>query len=343
MDHPRPLVEPAPFPGLAPAQAPEPAGSALPPGQAPSEHALDRAFAVSPGGLLHRRPASPWLVLVQRDPSRFIVATAFHEFSGDLTRGIVLQALRRPDGTPGPTICHSGNLAEFRHGGRSLSLDVEDAIVGTAVLRLPGRVLLRHESRFALPRRLRFLGPRKGAAAVRIVHEYAILAESPVLHLTVTLTPEKGVRLRQARVTTALDDLSPEDRPGVRRVQIWTEAGPAGTLPLPDAGGAVVLHAGAARHMAFPEEGGEAAGSESLAYHLRLLDGGRLRGVQGTVRPGGRLHWAVLRYAAAMVTGAEPLVVREERLLTTAAARHDADTEATAAAAAAMLASIPRP
>ncbi|MBX9697920.1 MAG: hypothetical protein K2X74_00730, partial [Acetobacteraceae bacterium] len=225
MDHPEPRVEtPSPL-----------ASSAVP----DMEAALDRLLAVSPGGLAHARPAEPALNLVSRDPHQFLVVTPFHHVSGDLAQGLVLQALRLPDGTTGAPVCHSGNLLEYRHLGRKVTLDVESHIEDFAIERLPGAVLLRHESRFRRP--VPSLGRTRDLARLR--YEYLILADSPVLHLTVTLLPEPGVRLRGLRLTTALDALSPEGTPGMGRLLAWGQAGGrSGGVACPS--GTAALHTG---------------------------------------------------------------------------------------------------
>jgi SAM-dependent methyltransferase len=274
----------------------------------PAESMMDAALAVSPAGLLHARATAPSLRLESRDPRRFIVTTAWHEFSGDLSQGLVLQALRGADGAPGSPICHSGNMLECRHRGRALSLDVEANIVDFGIRRLPGRVVLFHESRFHRPEGLTGR-PRPFA---RLRYEYAISADNPVLQLTVTLTAEPGRRLVAPRITTALDALSPEGaRTAIRRLIAWGPAGKAASQPAGQAG-AVTLHEGPARHLMLPEE--PRFGGAAQACHLRLGDGHLLANVKGTPQADGMLHWMVLRYACPTLPRGGSVTIREERL-----------------------------
>lgn len=276
----------------------------------PAESMMDAALAVSPGGLLHARPARPVLQLESRNPRRFIITTLWHEFSGDLSQGLVLQALRGPDGRPGTPVCHSGNMLEFRHRGRKISLDVEANIVDFGLRRLPGRVVLFHESRFQRPSGL--LGRRRPFARLR--YEYVIPADSPVLHLTVTLTAEPGTRILEPRLTTALDAMSPKKASTVvRRAVSWGPSGKIATT-VPASAGAVLLHEGPARHIAFPEEPRMAGEGPAQACHLRLGDGHVLASVRGTPQADGTLHWAVLRYACPTLPAGGSLTIREERL-----------------------------
>ncbi|WP_243634379.1 class I SAM-dependent methyltransferase [Roseicella frigidaeris] len=273
-----------------------------------AESMMDAALAVSPAGLLHARATAPCLRLEARDPCRFIITTAWHEYSGDLSQGLVLQALRGAEGAPGSPICHSGNMLECRHRGRRLSLDVESHIVDFGIRRLPGRVVLFHESRFHRPEGL--AGRLRPFARLR--YEYAISAENPVLQLTVTLTAEPGLRLIAPRITTALDALSPAGaRTAIRRLIAWGPGGKAATQPSGQTG-AVTLHEGPARHLLLPEE--PRYGGTAQACHLRLSDGHLLASVKGTPQADGMLHWLVLRYACPTLPRGGSMTIREERL-----------------------------
>lgn len=275
----------------------------------PAEALMDAALALSPGGLLFARRPEAELRLHARDPRRFIIGTAWHEFSGDLSKGLVLQATRDAAGLPGAPICHSGNIFEFRHRGRSVSLDVEDHIADWGIRRLPGCAVLFHESCFDGPRGV--LG--KVGRLARIRYEYAIPADSPVLRLTVTLLPEPGVGLAAPRITTALDAMSPEGGHAITRAMIWGQGGRFAAAPR-KAGQVADLHEGGASHIELPEETSDGAGGAGGATHLRLLDGARLCGVKATRRADGAMHWAVLRYGQPRLAGGTAMVIREERL-----------------------------
>lgn len=275
----------------------------------PAEALMDAALALSPGGLLFARRPEAELRLHARDPRRFIIGTAWHEFSGDLSKGLVLQAMCDAAGRPGAPICHSGNILEFRHRGRSVFLDVEDHIADWGIRRLPGCAVLFHESCFDGPRGV--LG--KVGRLARIRYEYAIPADSPVLRLTVTLLPEPGVSLEAPRITTALDAMSPEGGHAITRAMVWGPGGRFAAAPR-KAGAIADLLEGGASHIELPEETPDGAGGAGGATHLRLLDGARLCGVKATRRADGAMHWAVLRYGQPRLAGGTAMVIREERL-----------------------------
>lgn len=272
---------------------------------------MDAALALSPGGLLFARRADAELRLHARDPRRFIIGTAWHEFSGDLSKGLVLQATRGAAGRPGAPICHSGNIFEFRHRGRSVSLDVEDHIADWGIRRLPGCAVLFHESCFDGPHGV--LG--KVGRLARIRYEYAIPADSPVLRLTVTLLPEPGVALVAPRITTALDAMSPEGGHAITRAMVRGPRGRFAAAPR-KSGATTDLLEGGASHIELPEETSDGADGALGATHLRLLDGAQLCGVKATPRADGAMHWAVLRYGQPRLAGGATMVIREERLRT---------------------------
>ncbi len=152
---------------------------------------LDFVLAMSEGGLIFRRAAPPQLQVLHADPKAFRVVNAFCAFSGDLSRGVVEQGGRFNDGRGRVAARHTGNLVEFRHRGRSHCLDVEDRITDCGVTRLPGAVVLHHESTLEVPagllRRPRRIGTLR--------YEYRIAEDSAVLQLAVSLRTAPGVAL----------------------------------------------------------------------------------------------------------------------------------------------------
>jgi len=263
----------------------------------PEEARMDTGLAVSLGGLLYRRTASPRLELASRDPHRFIVATRWHEFSGDLSKGILLQAIRKRDGGASAPICHSGNVFGFRGG----TLDVEAHIVDYGLRRLPGQVRLFHESRFT---RRGLLGRQVPFARLR--YDYTIQVDSPVLHLTATLTAEPGATIWFPVLTSGLDALSAPAP--VRRAVVWGDT--TRTVVAAEEGrNTLRLHAGPAHHLALSEEieGG-------ATCHVRLLDGAKLETIVATPEQRSALHWVLLRYRGPTLRGGLSMVVREERL-----------------------------
>lgn len=298
-------------PALDSAPASESRPPAAPPSVTPAEAAADGSLGITPQGLLFARPAEPMLLLHQRDPRRFVVATPWHEFSGDLSQGLVLQAIRGPGGAPGSPVCHSGNILEYRHRGRTVSLDVEAHIVDWGIIRQPRRAILFHESAFRGPQGM--LGRARPLARLR--YEYVVAAESPVLALTVTLVPEPGVVLPGLRVTTALDAMSPETGThAVRRAVAFGADGRRAVAAMPGSS-LLDLHRGAAESLLFPEES-RSADDAAPPQEIRLLlgDGHLLAGAKASLRPDGALHWAVLRYGGRTLPRGARLVLREERI-----------------------------
>ncbi|HWT10807.1 MAG TPA: hypothetical protein VN329_16680, partial [Roseomonas sp.] len=145
------------------------------------------------------------IVVEDETPRAFRIATPHALFTGDLFRGEIRQHLHGADGPP--ALIHGGNLVEFAFKGRWHCLDVEDAIVAAGIEDAEGGVRLFHESALT-GRGGRFSrgGPREVA---RLRYTYDLRADTPVVALTVTLTPLPGVVLDRPRVTTACDAMSP--------------------------------------------------------------------------------------------------------------------------------------
>lgn len=277
----------------------------------------DFLLAMGEDTLLHDRTARTGCVVDSLDPRDFRVLTGTHEFTGDLSRGLVRQALRGPAASrhSGPAmareVLHTGNLVEFRIGKRSYCLDVEDTVVRFGLLpQQDGGVVLFHESEL---RAQHGLLRREGIVGT-LRYEYALRPEDPRLGLRVSLTAARGVSLNEVRVTTALDELSggPPARPFGRIV-----LGAGGRLrPLRlEVETLANLHQGAADSLSLVEE---AQPTAATGLHLHMPSAGRLRSIKlatravdGAVRP----HWLLTRYQAATLPAGESFTVEEERLL----------------------------
>jgi hypothetical protein len=270
---------------------------------------LNFVLAMGEGALLHRRAARPGCVVDSLDPKDFRVLTDTHEFTGDLSRGLMRQELR--DAPGGREVLHTGNLVEFRLGKRSFCLDVEDSVVRFGLVpQEGGGVVLFHESELHAPQGVM----RRDGVVATLRYEYTIRGADPRLHLRVSLRAAPGVTLSELRLTTAVDELSggPPARP-IRRIVV----GAGGRMrPLPmDAEALSNLHQGPAESLSLVEDGtpGAAAG-----LHLRMLSAERLRSIKLATRPEGaeaRPHWLLTRYHVAELAGGESFAVEEERLL----------------------------
>ncbi|MBO1075594.1 hypothetical protein [Roseomonas marmotae] len=287
-------------------------------------------LAMSEDGLLHRRTARPECVVSNIDPLDFHVVTGSHEFSGDLSRGLVRQELRgQPAG--GREVLHTGHLVEFRIGRRSHCLDVEDTIRRYGLVPQPDGVALFHESELRAPHGLL----RREGVVATLRYEYTIRAGDPRLLLRVTLKAAPGVTLEGVRLTTALDELSggPPERPITRIV--LGEGG--GLRPLSMQAEALAnLHLGPAETLSLVEEAPPGA---AMGVHIGMPSGARLRSIKLATRESGgasRPHWLLSRYELSELGGGQGFTVEEHRLVT-------AGTLAGAEAAYARLLADPAP
>ncbi|MBV1798488.1 hypothetical protein [Siccirubricoccus sp. G192] len=273
---------------------------------------LDFVLAMSPGDLIFRRCAEPQLRLLDPDPRAFRILSAFHTWSGDLSKGLIHQSGRFNDGRGRVAATHTGNLLGFRHQGRRHCIDVEDTITDFGLTRTPAGITLFHESRITLPARLL----RRHERQIGVLrYQYDIAADSPVLRLRVTLRTEPGIALSRVRVTTACDELSRA------RHAVTIGAGGEFQPARLHAGTAAILHQGAADYLGFHEDG---LPGFSHSLHIRPGDRDRLVSVRATCRSDGHPHWVVARYGAdALPRGAE-FSIAEDRLLTCGGSRSHA-------------------
>jgi hypothetical protein len=267
--------------------------------------AIDFCLAMGLGEELAAGWAPPAVKVCSADLRAFEVLTGLHRFTGDLSRGVVEQAPRPRGGQCGAPVRHSGNMVEFLLGGRRHCLDVEDAITDFGLEEDEAGVRLWHES--TLSARKSWL--RRERVEVGLVrYEYRIAADDPVLRLSVRFRAAQ--RLRDLRLTTALDELSAFSR-------VVTGAG--GGFRAADAvrDGTATLADGKLDYLAISEAPAEAA---ILALHLRPVPAEGSPPVvsaKAVGQTGGRLHWLVLRHGSRgdILLGTE-VVLREDRLLT---------------------------
>jgi hypothetical protein len=261
------------------------------------------------GPVLHARAAPPACVVDSIDPRDFRVLTGAHEFTGDLSRGLVRQEARLPGGRE---VLHTANLVEFRIGRRPYCLDVEDTVASFGLVPQPDGVLLFHESLLSAP--VGLLRRVRPVATLR--YEYTIRAGDPRMRIRVALTAAKGVGLRELRLTTALDEMSggPLARP-VRRVVLG--AGGQYRVPPLEGEGLITLHQGPADTLSLIEDAppGLAAG-----LHIQMLSPSHLLSTKLSFKaPDGgdaRPHWMLSRYMRPALAGGQTFAIEEERLMT---------------------------
>ncbi|OYW07810.1 MAG: hypothetical protein B7Z53_05690, partial [Rhodospirillales bacterium 12-71-4] len=269
---------------------------------------LDFVMAMAEAPLPCRRAAAGGIEVLRDDPRNFEILTPFHRFTGDLSAGMVRQQLR---GAAAPPVLHTGNLVEFRLGRHRNAVDVEDNIRDCAILRQGEGVVLRHESRIAGKAGL--VRTRQAEAGV-LRYDYAIMAGSPLLRLTVTFVAAKQ-KVQRLRLTTAVDQLGSNGLE-LAEGRVAVGAGPAAPWkdqPVPQAAGVVAwAEATPARHLAIGAAGWP-AGAPTL--HIRPGAPAGVVGVKAIAARPGALHWLILRHGGANLAPGATLVVQEDRLL----------------------------
>lgn len=279
----------------------------------------ETVLALGADGMAARRWLPPVLEVRSDDPRAFEVVTGTSRFTGDLSRGLVIESLCDGDAPDVEAARHTGNLVEFRQGRRAHCLDVEDSIADCGLRRTADGVVLFHESRLAVPggpglSGLLRRGRPRPVGTLR--YEYALRAGDPVLRLTVTLRAEPGIQLRAVRVTTAWDELSLSP---LRRGVLGGRDGALSRHALPAGGGAALrLHDGPLDHLAVAGHGDAADGAHAL--HARPRTPATVASVTAHTDGAGRLHWLLVRHGIASLAGGESFVVQEDRLQLTGTA-----------------------
>jgi hypothetical protein len=277
---------------------------------------LGFVMAMADAPLRCRRAASGGLEVPRDDPRDFEILTPFHRFTGNLSAGILRQQPRgTAGGEAGPVVLHTGNLVEFRIGRHRSGVDVEDTIGQTALRRVPGGVVLMHESRITGTAGL-FRSRQVEAGTLR--YEYEIRAASPLLRLTVTFTAAPGQRLRRLRLTTAVDQLGAEGTglaeglvsTGRAEATAWRDIGTPAQAGL--SVWADEKDAKPVPHLALGRPGWPAQGP---VLHIRPAEPDRVMSVKAVAARPGALHWLILRHGPADLSGGLSFVIREDRLL----------------------------
>ena len=265
--------------------------------------------------------------ILRDDPASFRLLTPWHEFTGDLTHGVLRQRMRAPsggnapprevpqDGTCAHIVQHTGNMARLRPVGgvpgllgrlslRARTLDVEEAITAQGVQPEGAGAVMWHESAL----RLRPL-PGLSIHVGTLRYEYRVSSADPLLRVAVTLRAGSRAGLSAIRLTTAVDALS-EAVPsfahasvGREGVQLPRSAGPFAAEELLSESGAESLHL----WQSGPEE-------EALALHLRPRAAEGVFSIRAYGRNGAP-HWLVLRHSLADLPPGGVATLREDRLL----------------------------
>ncbi|MFC3126082.1 hypothetical protein ACFOD4_13525 [Pseudoroseomonas globiformis] len=266
----------------------------------------DFLLAMGTGNLLLRRVAEAGLVVDNADPRNFAITTATHEFRGDLSRGVVRQAVRSAPARR--EFHHTGHLAEFRLSRTRHCIDVEDNIDSFGLEQRPDGVMLFHES---VLRGSTGLLRKTEQVVGRVRYEYWIEPSDPRLLVQVTLRAEPGITLSDVRLTTAADELSGEALRPVSRVALG-EGREFRHRALSGSAVSAVLEGKTADIISLIEDAPPGAAN---GLHLRPLSGERLLNVKAQ-SVDGRLHWLILRYALPELAGGASFQVNEARLLT---------------------------
>lgn len=274
-----------------------------------ADAALDYVLRMSRGVVIQRRGGTAELRVVRDDPGDFRVETAFFIIDGDLTRGVLRHALRFNDNRTAVAAEHTGNYVAFRRFGRSITLDVEEAVTASSVTVGERQVVLSFTSAMRPPP---LLGHGPGPLLGQVTYAYTVSADRPSVALTVTLAAAQGVTLRDVVVTATLDNLGRSLNGGYKAFAVRSGAGHRVVRDVP--AGRSVLQAGPADYAAMFQEGGP----PGFAYgmHVLLRDGARLLEIVSRTHRAGQLYTVLNRYAARAVMAGAPLVLREERMLT---------------------------
>ncbi len=267
------------------------------------EGAIALLMALADGTGPAPRAIGPARIVVEDETLRaFRITTPHHVFTGDLFRGEIRQHLHAQDGPP--ALIHGGNLVEFAYRRRWHCLDVEDAIVAAGIEDAEGGVRLFHDS-VLTGRGGRFT--RGGLRDVaRLRYAYDLRADTPVVVVTVTLTPLPGVVLDRPRITTGCDAMSPGDGVDYATLLLGDaeRASPAGEN--------ITVHQGPIMGFGARQQRSPA---RRLVVHLTPRGPATLLNVKASGPAEGRLHWLLARYAGTRLAAGEALTMQEERLL----------------------------
>lgn len=274
-----------------------------------ADAAIDFVLRMSEGAVIQRRGGPAELRVLETDPARFRVETAFFIIEGDLTLGVVRHSLRFNDGRTVTAAQHTGHTVSFKHEGRAMTLDVESAITGTDVVVGERAVVLSHTSTLVRPGKLfRRPGPMLGT----LTYTYTVSADRYGVAIEVTLVPAPGIVLEDVVLSTACDQLS--GIPGVQYHALAVRHGSTDTVSRKVARSSARLHVGPADYTAIGQEG--ASPGFSYAIHCLLEDGAKLSSIEARGQRNGQLHWVLNLYRLGTAADGQPVTVREQRMLT---------------------------
>ena len=262
--------------------------------------------------------------ILRGDPAGFRLLTPWHEFTGDLTRGLLRQRVREAGegrATPseeevrGRGVLHTGNMVRLRATNgvpgllgrlslRARTLDVEEAIAAQGIEAEGEEAVLWHESAL----RLRPL-PGLSLPVGTVRYEYRVSAADPLLRLTVTLRATPRTGLSSLRLTTAADALS-DAAPPFAHASVGrggTQDGRAESSFDEDE----LIAQGAIDSFHLWQSGPP---ERALALHIRPRAGEAVFSVRARGRNGAP-HWLVLRHSVPDLPAGGTATVREDRLL----------------------------
>jgi hypothetical protein len=251
--------------------------------------------------------------ILRDNPRDLHVLTPWHEFTGDLSHGVLRQRLRGDQRSQ--DVLHTGNMVRLRvEGGlpglasriipKARTLDVEEAVTAQGVQPEGAGALLWHESTLRLP-----LLPGLKPVIGTLRYEYRVSAADPLLRLTVTLRAAPDLRLTGLRLTTAVDALSEHAVP-FQGVSVG-RAGLQSRRPAGDFATEELLAEGPVDSLHLWQAG---PAGQALALHIRPRAAEGVYSVRAQSRAGAP-HWVVLRHTVPPLPRGGMAALREDRLL----------------------------
>lgn len=260
------------------------------------------------GPFIFRRIAAPRLDRAAGDDRAGTWLHAMMHVVTDLPAGCVMLGLRFHDGRTARNLLLTGNYVSFRHRGRHITLDVEEAISDSASQLQDGCLVAQHAGD------LHFRTEGGRLRLGRITYTYRVAARSMLVRVEAALELDPAIEVTDVTLSIGHDNLSH----GENNVHY-------GRIALLGADGATQLHrAAAAETLVLPAEGARYYGfgqeemhGFALGIHSRPRDPERLRELRVVQHGAGRLHWVVAAYDfPGRHPGGARLAVAEDKLLT---------------------------